>query len=104
VSDDTTSQRVHSHAVAESALPKLVAVLSAAGALVALPATDWADSIVFVKDGDVWLANPDGSGQYQVTLDGTPNDPHESPSQADDGTIVAIRGNLVARAHLSHAP
>ena len=51
-----------------------------------------ADSIVYVKDHNVWLANEDGSGQYQVTLDGTSSDPYESPSQADDGTIMAIRG------------
>jgi hypothetical protein len=52
-----------------------------------------ADSIVYVKDHNVWLAEEDGSGQYQVTLDGTASDPYESPSQADDGTIIAIRGS-----------
>ena len=46
---------------------------------------------VFVKEHNVWLANPDGSGQYQVTFDGTAGAPYESPSQANDGTIVAIR-------------
>ncbi|HVY97441.1 MAG TPA: hypothetical protein VHA54_10835 [Solirubrobacterales bacterium] len=50
-----------------------------------------ADSLVFVKDNNVWLANPDGSGQYQVTLDGSADNPYQSPSQADDGTIVAAR-------------
>jgi hypothetical protein len=50
-----------------------------------------ADSLVFVKDHNVWLANPDGSGQYQVTSDGTADNPWISPSQADDGTIVAAR-------------
>ena len=39
----------------------------------------------------MWLANADGSGQYQVTLDGTAGSPYSSPSQADDGTIVALR-------------
>jgi hypothetical protein len=66
----------------------------AAAALVALlcaPA-GVASSIVFVKDGNVWLAKPDGSGLYQVTLDGTPGSPYRSPTQADDGTIVAQRG------------
>ena len=56
----------------------LVALLSAGPAI--------ADSMVFIRDGNVWLANPDGSGQYQVTLDGTPDSPYSSPSQADDGT------------------
>jgi hypothetical protein len=50
-----------------------------------------ADSLVFIKDGNVWLSQPDGSGQYQVTLDGTADNPYVSPSQADDGTIVAAR-------------
>jgi hypothetical protein len=56
-----------------------------------------ADSIVFVKDANVWLANPDGSGQYQVTTDGTATHPYRSPSQADDGTIAAGYGNEIVR-------
>ena len=28
-----------------------------------------ADSLVFIRGHNVWLANPDGSGQYQVTFD-----------------------------------
>lgn len=50
-----------------------------------------ADSLVFVKENNVWLSKPDGTGQYQVTLDGTADNPYQSPSQADDGTIVAMR-------------
>ena len=50
-----------------------------------------ADSLTFIKGHNVWLANPDGSGQYQVTLDGTAGAPYESPSQADNGTVVALR-------------
>ena len=50
-----------------------------------------ADSLVFSRDNNIWLANADGSGQFQVTLDGTPSNPYSSPSQADDGTIVALR-------------
>jgi hypothetical protein len=50
-----------------------------------------ASSIVFIKQNDVWLAKPDGSGQYRVTHDGTAKNPYVSPSQADDGTIVAGR-------------
>jgi hypothetical protein len=68
----------------------LVAVLCCVAALVAAaPAA--ADSLVFVKENNVWLSAPDGSGQYQVTLDGTADNPYVSPSQADDGTIVAGR-------------
>lgn len=64
-----------------------VAALAAAGT----SASAQADSIVFVKDANVWLANPDGSGLYQVTTDGTADNPYQSPSQAADGTIVAVR-------------
>jgi hypothetical protein len=56
-----------------------------------------ADSIVYVKDANVWLANPDGSGQYQVTTDGTADHPYRSPSQADDGTIAVGFGDEILR-------
>ena len=67
------------------------ALAAAAAVALAAPAVASADSLVFVKDDNVWLANPDGSGQYQVTFDGTAEQPWFSPSQADDGTIVAAR-------------
>ena len=51
-----------------------------------------ADSIVYVKDGNVWLAAGDGGSQYQVTTDGTAEHPYRSPSQADDGTIAVGYG------------
>jgi hypothetical protein len=51
-----------------------------------------AASIVYVKDANVWIANPDGSGQHQVTLDGSSTSPYLHASQSDDGTIVANRG------------
>ena len=70
-------------------LRTLLAAACAAG-LVAAPAAA-ADSLVFIRDSNVWLSNPDGSGQYQVTLDGTAGSPYESASQSNDGTIVAIR-------------
>ncbi len=52
-----------------------------------------ADSIVYEKDGNVWLANPDGSGQRQVTTAGG----YAKPTQADDGTIVAVKDHLLHR-------
>ena len=67
----------------------LLALLLALAA--AAPAA--ADSIVYVKDANVWSARPDGSEQHRLTSDGTPQDPYSSPSQADDGTIVAVRGS-----------
>ena len=65
-----------------------VAVLAA---LAAAPAAH-ADSIVYIKRGDVWLAKPDGSKQRPLTRNGTPRNAYRSPSQADDGTIVALKG------------
>lgn len=50
-----------------------------------------ADSIVYIHEGNIWLAGPDGSGQYQVTFDAGPSSPYESPSESDDGTILAVR-------------
>jgi len=55
----------------------------------ALAAPAAADSIVYTKDTNVWVARPDGSEARQVTQDGG----YQSPSQADDGTIVAARGD-----------
>src|SRR5215212_2457193 len=57
----------------------------ALAAPLALPAAAEADSIVFVKGGDVWLT--DGARLARVTTDGG----YESSSQADDGTIVAVQ-------------
>ena len=64
------------------------ALAIALAALAISPAVAAADSIVYVKDAKIWLAHPDGTGQYQVTSDGTAEHPYRSPSQADDGTIA----------------
>ncbi len=69
----------------------LAGLVTAAAALPAVPATSAEASLVYVKDHDIWLANDDGSGAYRVTTDGTAANPWQSPSQADDGTIVAAR-------------
>ena len=74
----------------------IVAALTAALCLaIAGPAS--ADSIVYIKDHNVWVANPDGSGQHQVTTDGAEDWRYGSPSQADDGTIVASKGTDIVR-------
>jgi hypothetical protein len=69
------------------------AVLVGAAAF-ALPAAGAgpADSIVYIKGHNVWLAKADGSGQVRLTRDGTAASPYYSPTQADNGTIVALRG------------
>jgi WD40-like Beta Propeller Repeat len=52
--------------------------------LAAAPAA--ADSIAYIKDGNVWLATPDGARQVQVTTSGG----YAYVSQADDGTMIAL--------------
>jgi WD40-like Beta Propeller Repeat len=58
-----------------------------------LPAAASADSIVYTKDSDVWLARPDGSGARQVTRGGG----FQSPTQANDGTLLVQRGTRFYR-------
>jgi hypothetical protein len=65
-------------------------ILLAALAILLVPAAAAsADSIVYVKDANVWVASPDGSNARQLTRDGTADHPYRSPSQADDGTVAA---------------
>ena len=61
--------------------------LCALALMLAVPAAAQADSLVFVKGGDVWLT--DGSRLARVTTGGG----YESSSQADDGTIVAVHND-----------
>jgi hypothetical protein len=68
----------------------LLAALVAAG-VAASPAA--ADSIVYAKQGNLYLTSPDGSKGYQLTYDGG----YSSPSQAADGTIGALRNDQMVR-------
>jgi WD40 repeat protein len=79
--------------------PRLLrrALPAALCALAVLPAAASADSLVFVKDANVWLAHADGSGAYQVTTDGTADAPYRVPVQSDDGTIVASHHDEIVR-------
>ena len=66
---------------------RYVAALAATFVLAgAAPAA--ADSIAYVKDGNVWLSTSDASRQYQVTSTGGYSD----VTQADDGTMIALNG------------
>src|SRR6185312_16542628 len=58
----------------------------------ALAAPAQGASVVFVKKNNVWIAKPDGSRQVRITRDGTRGSPYYSPSIADNGTIVALKG------------
>jgi Tol biopolymer transport system component len=81
---------------------RTLAVSWAVALCAAAPAA--ADSIAYVKDNNIWLANPDGSHQVQITHDGSPASPYRSPSQADDGTIAAAHGGDLVRLAQSGRP
>ena len=70
-------------------LPRLGAAFALLCAVVAVAApAAQADSIAYVKDGNVHLATGDGSRTFQVTDRGGYSD----VTQSDDGTIVALHG------------
>jgi hypothetical protein len=73
---------------ARVACRRTVLALTAVAALAAVAPPAAADSIAYVKDGDVWLATPDGGRQYRVTASGGYSD----VSQADDGTLIGLHG------------
>jgi hypothetical protein len=62
-------------------------------ALLLLPTAAHADSIVYSKGHDVWVAEPDGTSARQITTAGG----YQSPTQADDGTILVQRGTRFER-------
>ena len=70
-------------------MSRILPILLAATALLAVAAAPAsADSIAYVKDGNVWLSTGDGSRQFQVTTSGG----YMDVSQADDGTMIALNG------------
>src|SRR3954453_4361853 len=71
-------------------LPRLAAAGAAAIALAAAAAAPaaHADSISYIKDGNIHLTTPDGSRDHQVTTAGG----YSYASQADDGRIMALHG------------
>lgn len=77
-----------------------VAAIAAAALLLLMSAASaGAASMVYIQGGNVFLADEDGTGAYQVTLDGSTADPqhtaYRSPTEADDGTIVAAKGGEI---------
>ncbi|HET6510405.1 MAG TPA: hypothetical protein VFG42_26660 [Baekduia sp.] len=60
----------------------------AAAACAAVVPIAAADSISYIKDGDVHLTTPDGARDHRVTTTGG----YSSASQADDGRILALHG------------
>ena len=78
-------------------MTRFPSLLLALALLAVLAPLAHADSIAYIKSSNVWIANPDGSGQYQVTRDGTTGDPYTSVAQDDAGRIVATRGKRIYR-------
>ena len=66
--------------------------LPLAAAAVGVPAAA-ASSIVYQKNGNLFLTSADGSVRYQVTTDGG----RSSPSQSDSGTIAAMKDGMIWR-------
>jgi hypothetical protein len=67
---------------------RLAVVVAALFALASAAPAAQADSIAYVKGGNVWLSTSDGSRQFQVTSSGGYSD----VSQADDGTMIGLNG------------
>jgi hypothetical protein len=66
--------------------------LVVAGAVFSAPAQG--ASVVYIKKNDVWMARADGSGKVRITRNGRrgTGNYYFSPSIADDGTVVALKG------------
>ena len=79
-----------------SGIRRVLATAVVAGAL-AVPAGASAESLVFVKGGNVWTAHGDGSHAHRITRNGTRRLPYVHPTQADNGTIVALRATDMFR-------
>ncbi|GAA5152093.1 hypothetical protein GCM10023340_31840 [Nocardioides marinquilinus] len=52
-------------------------------------------SVVFVRNYNVWIARADGTVQRPLTSDGSFGNQWLSPSQADDGTVVAAHDERI---------
>ena len=76
---------------------KTVALLAAALAFAGAAGEAAADSIVYVKDRNLWIANPDGSANRQITFDGREYSSYTDPTQSDDGTIWAGKGQEIVK-------
>src|SRR6187455_2485629 len=76
-----------------SSIPFRTITLAALAATLALAGTASADSISFLRGGDIWVASPDGAKQVQITHGGG----YSYQSQADDGTFIALAGRRLHR-------
>ena len=86
---------------AAAVLAMVVGLLTSVGTQMAVPEVAHAagpgGTIVFVKDHDVWLVRPDGTGMRRVTRDGTSSTPYRSPSMSDAGVIAVGLGDEIVQ-------
>jgi hypothetical protein len=75
----------------------VIATAIVLAALLATAGAASAESLVYVKRGNIWVARADGSHVHKVTRDGTRRLPYVHPTQADNGTIVALRATDIHR-------
>src|SRR6478752_7699039 len=68
---------------------RLILGAACAAAVVASPGVAHADSLLYAKGGQVWVAHSDGSAARQVT---SSTNGWAWPSMADDGTVFAAGG------------
>lgn len=68
-------------------------MLLVAAVMMVAAAAAQASSVAFLRDGNIWLAAPDGSGAHPLTSDGTSADPYTSvsASKAPGTTLLAFR-------------
>jgi hypothetical protein len=78
-----------------SLIKRLATATAACGALLAatVPGVAPASSITYIKDSQVWITDPDGKVQKQLTTNGTDLVPYRSPSQTDEGVIYTVGPN-----------
>lgn len=59
--------------------------------LAVVPGAGAASIAYIAADGNVHLVSPDGARDKQLTANATPDNKYRSPSQIDDGRVVALR-------------
>lgn len=75
-------------------LAAAVALLLTAAAVPPAASAAPTGSIVYANGGNVYRADGDGAHQRRLTRDGRRSHPYEHPTQADNGTVVAIRDDM----------
>jgi len=74
-------------------MTKRILTAALVAALLGPVASASADSISFIRSGDVWVASSDGAKQVQITHDGG----YSYASRADDGSFIALHGRRLHR-------